>query len=184
MFGTCWQSVKRRYDRLAQDERGVTVIEFALLAFPFFAIVGAIMQTSLIFLSSQVLESAVQNASRTIRTGQVQAAGTTLDQFRTDICEGLFGLFPDCEGLHIRVNTITDFQSASVALPLSADCAAPCDWTEAESWTPGDGKVVTLVQVYYRYPVVLQLGALGMSNLGDGRRLMGSVAVFQNEPFS
>ena len=43
---------------------------------------------------------------------------------------------------------------------------------------------VVLVQVYYRYPIMVQLGPLGMSNMADGRRLIGSAAVFQNEPFS
>jgi hypothetical protein len=38
--------------------------------------------------------------------------------------------------------------------------------------------------VFYRYPVVIPLGPLGMADLGDGRKLMGSATVFQNEPFS
>jgi Flp pilus assembly protein TadG len=184
LYGKSWHRMKRQSRRLTRDERGVTAIEFALLALPFFGIVGAIMQTSVIFLSSQVLESAVQDAARTIRTGQVQAAGTTIEEFRADICGRLYGLFPDCAGLHIRVNTLADFQSADLQPPLDTDCEAPCDWTVGETWTPGNGKSVTLVQVYYRYPVAIRLGVLGMSNLGDGRRLMGSATVFQNEPFS
>lgn len=170
--------------RLARDESAVTAIEFSVLAFPFFAIIGAIMQTSVIFLASQVLESAVHDASRAIRTGQAQQANMTLEQFRTDVCARLFGLFPDCAGLHVRVNVVTNFQSATVAPPLPTPCVAPCNWSETETWVPGAGRSVVLVQVYYRFPVMVQLGPLGMSNMTDGRRLMGSAAVFQNEPFS
>jgi len=184
LFGKSWHRMKRQGRRLTRDERGVTAIEFGFLSLPFFAIIGAILQTSVIFLSSQVLESAVQDAARTIRTGQAQDAGATIDEFRADICGRLLGLFSDCDGLHIRVNTLTDFQSTDLEPPIDPDCEAPCDWTVPEAWTPGAGKAVTLVQVYYRYPVVVQLGVLGMSNLGDGRRLMGSATVFQNEPFS
>jgi len=184
LFGRCWQASKRHSRRWTRDESGVTAVEFALLALPFFSIVGAILQTSLIFLASQVLESAVYDTSRTIRTGQAQGAGMTIEGYRSAVCDRLFGLFPDCSGLHIRVSTVTDFQSANVAPPVASDCEAPCDWAENESWTPGGGKSVVLVQVYYRYPVVVQLGPLGMANMGDGRRLLGSATVFQNEPFS
>lgn len=184
MLGKPWREIKRKGRLLARHERGVTVVEFALLAPVFFAIIGAILQTSIIFLSSQVLESALHDASRAIRTGQAQAVGTSIEQFRADVCGRLYGLFPDCSGLHIRVNTITDFQSATVVPPVDSTCEAPCDWTVAESWSPGDSKSVVLVQIYYRYPVLLQLGPLGMSNLGDGSRLMGSITVFKNEPFS
>lgn len=184
LFGRCWQAAKRHSRRFKRDDRGVTVVEFALLALPFFSVVGAILQTSLVFLASQVLESAVHDSSRTIRTGQAQGANMTIEGYRSAVCDQLFGLFPDCSGLHIRVNTVTNFQSATVAPPVPADCVAPCDWTENESWTPGVGKSVVLVQVYYRYPVVVQLGPFGMANMGDGRRLLGSATVFQNEPFS
>lgn len=184
MFGNWGRTLHRQALRLRRDERAVTAVEFGLLALPFFAIIGAIMQTSVVFLSWQVLESAMNDASRAIRTGQVQENSVTLEQFRNDVCSRTFGLIPDCDGLHVRVNVITSFQSASVVPPLDTDCAAPCDWTEAETWGPGTGKSVVLVQIYYRYPIFVQLGPLGMSNMGDGRRLIGSATVFQNEPFS
>lgn len=184
MFTTALTVLSRHRRAFARDEAGATAVEFGLLALPFFSIIGAIMQTSVIFLASQVLESAVHDASRTIRTGQVQGAGMSLDAFRADICGRLYGLFPDCAGLHVRVSEVTDFQSARVVTPLELDCEAPCEWSEDEVFAPGAGKSVMLVQVFYRYPVVVQLGVLGMSNLGDGRRLMGSAAVFQNEPFT
>ncbi|MBJ3784644.1 TadE/TadG family type IV pilus assembly protein [Devosia sediminis] len=184
MSGNFGTFLLRQLRRLRRNEDGVTAIEFGLLALPFFGIIGAIMQTSLVFLASQVLESAVHDASRAIRTGQAQAAGTTLEQFRTDVCNRLYRLLPDCDGLHVRVNVVTNFESATVEPPLPQPCTAPCDWTESESFAPGTGRSVVLVQVYYRYPIVIQLGPLGLSNMADGRRLMGSVAVFQNEPFS
>lgn len=178
------KNLHRQLRRLARDDSAVTAIEFGVLAFPFFAVIGAIMQTSIIFLSSQVLESAVHDASRAIRTGQAQTSSMTVEGFRNSVCSRLFGLFPDCDGLHVRVNVVTNFQSATVAPPIPNPCTAPCNWSETESFVPGVGKSVVLVQVYYRYPVFVQLGPLGMSNMADGRRLMGSATVFQNEPFS
>ena len=71
----------RRRRGFARDDSGVTAIEFGLLALPFFSILGAILETSLVFLSGQVLESAVQDTSRLIRTGQAQVASVTAAQF-------------------------------------------------------------------------------------------------------
>ena len=79
---------------------------------PFFAIIGAILETALVFLASQVLDSAVQDASRLIRTGQAQAASFTIDDFRNSVCDKLFNLFT-CSNLQIRVTTVTNFTSAT-----------------------------------------------------------------------
>jgi Flp pilus assembly pilin Flp len=170
--------------RLLADESGVTAIEFGILALPFFSIIAAIMQTAVIFLSGQVLESALNDAARSVRTGQLQLSGGTIETFRESICDRLYGLFPDCEGLHIRLVEVDNFQSATVAPPVETDCDGPCEWTENETFTPGQGRSVILAQVHYRYPVLIPLGPVGMSNLPDGTHLMASVAVFQNEPFS
>jgi Flp pilus assembly protein TadG len=170
--------------RLARDEGGATAVEFGILALPFFSIVAAIMQTAMVFLASQVLESAVNDASRTIRTGQIQTAGGTIETFRTAVCDRLFGLFNNCDNLHIRVISTTQFQSATVVVPVDPVCEESCNWTIPQSFSPGVGRDVVLAQVFFRYPVIVQLGPFGMSNLGDGSRLLGAVTVFQNEPFS
>ncbi len=166
-----------------RDEVAATAVEFALLAFPFFLIVAAILQTSVVFLSTQILESAVHDATRSIRTGQTQKSSGTLETFRAQICDRLFGLYPDCSRLHLRVIEITNFESAGVVVPTDVTCTQNCDWTIPQIWLPGVGKSTVLVQAYYRYPITLQFGPLGMSNMADGSRLIGTATVFQNEPF-
>lgn len=181
----------------ARDESGVTAIEFGLLALPFFSILGAILETSLVFLSGQVLESAVQDASRLIRTGQAQEAAVTADGFKTLVCDRVFGLFRDCDNLHIEVDVIDAFSDVDVSAPVNWGCAPPgpgqtqaqasaacADWTRPESYTPGSGSSIVMVQVYYKWPVIVPFGGLGLSNLPDGRRVMGAATVFRNEPFT
>jgi Flp pilus assembly pilin Flp len=185
----------RNRSGFAADERGVTAVEFALLAMPFFTIIAGILQTSVIFLATQILESAVLDSARMIRTGQLQQSGRDLDDFRDEVCGRLFGMFPDCDGLHIRVQEVLgdQFANAEITAPIDRTCNTDeiepgeeivCDWTESEGWAPGLGERVVLVQVYYRYPVVISFGPLGMADLPDGTRLLGSAAVFKNEPFS
>jgi len=186
----------RRRRGFAHDESGVTAIEFGLLALPFFSILGAILETSLVFLSSQVLDSAVQDASRLLRTGQAQRAGITPAQFKTLVCDRLYGLFPDCDGLHIEIKVIARFQDVDMTPPVKWACDAPAagqtpaqaaadcaNWTRPEMFVPGVATNIVAVQVYYKWPVIVPFGGLGLSNLPDGRRLMGAATVFRNEPF-
>jgi len=173
---------KGKFAALLADERGATMVELAILAVPFFAIMGAIMETAVVFLASQFLDSAVQDASRLVLTGQAQAdAGFTLDSFRTSVCNELYGMF-DCSKLQIRVSTVDDFASAHPAPPL--DPKDPTKWTLEQSFLPGAGMQVVMVQVYYKWPVILNFGGFSLANSPDGTRLLGAVRVFANEPFS
>ncbi|HEY8595048.1 MAG TPA: TadE/TadG family type IV pilus assembly protein [Devosiaceae bacterium] len=165
-----------------RDERGVTLIEFALLAVPFFVLVGAMIETSLIFFAGQVLDSAVGDASRLIRTGQAQASSIGSSGFRTQVCDKLFGLF-NCNDLKIKVSTITDFNSASTALDLQPIDPNDGSWKFTETYQPGAGSSIVMVQAFYKWPALFDFAGLNLADQPDGSRLLGSVRVFRNEPF-
>jgi Flp pilus assembly protein TadG len=171
----------RRGKGLLADQRGTTAIEFAILAIPFFAIIGAILETSLVFLASQILDSAVQDASRLILTGQAQQHSYDLGKFRTAVCDHLYGLF-NCDDLRIRVSTVTDFASATTTAPL--DPSDPTHWTLVPTFQPGTGSSTVMVQVYYKWPTILNFGGFDLATSSDGTHLMGAVRVFENEPFT
>lgn len=176
----------RRRRGFARDERGATLVEFALLALPFFSIVGAILETSVVFLSGQVLESGVQDVSRLIRTGQAQGTIVTADDFKSRVCGRLYGLFPNCaDALHVEVQTVTDFSSASISAPVDWSCDEDdCeDWTRGDSYTAGAGSSIMMVQVYYKWPVIMSLGDMTLANLRGNKRLLGASTIFRNEPF-
>ncbi|MDB5622840.1 MAG: hypothetical protein JWR39_1403 [Devosia sp.] len=168
----------------ARNSRGAVAVEFGLLALPFFAIIAALLQTSLVFMSTQVLESAVQDAARLIRTGQAKQSSFDLARFRSEVCDRLYGLFPDCAGLHIRVSVVTNFATATTSPPVDRTCTDTCNWTVPSSFSPGTGSSIVLVQAYYQYPIVVDLGGLGLADLPGSKRLLGSTTVFRNEPFA
>lgn len=182
--------IRRRGRRFAGNQKGTTAIEFGLLAIPFFAIVGAILETSMVFFAGQVLDSSLQDATRLIRTGQAQNAGYTADNFRTQICNGLYGLF-DCSKLKIKVSTISTFSStgASISTPINPSCTDPSSdpnecWQVVESYNPGVGSSIVLVEAYYKWPVIVNFGGFNLINQPDGSRLLAAIRVFRNEPFS
>jgi hypothetical protein len=171
-----------RRKSLARDTRGATMVEFALLAPIFFGLIMAILETSVQYFAAQVLESGVHDASRTIRVGQAFHEKWTVDEYKDNICDRLFGLFGDCSEMHVNVRQIDNFQSANYSVPLDMSCERDCDWTEPEIWNTGVASSVMLVQVYYRYPSILHV-PFAANELADGRRLLSAATIFRNEPF-
>lgn len=165
--------------RFLKDERGVTAIEFGLLALPFFAIIGAILETALIFLASQVLDSAVHDSSRYIKTGQAHTANYTLASYRLAICDNLLGLF-DCDAVHIRVKEIANFTSATL---IPATNPVDGAWVLVEQYDHGSSASVIMIEAYYKWPIALNLFDFNLSNLPDNTRLLSTVRLFRNEPF-
>jgi Flp pilus assembly protein TadG len=180
----------RRWRAFCREDDGVTLIEFGILAIPFFTIIAAILETGLIFLAGQILDSAVQDASRSVRTGLAHSSSFDEDAFRAEICSGLYNLF-DCtagdnERLRINVAVVGDFSSAAATYPLATgeSCtSASCPWALASAYDDGDGSSVVMVRAYYKWPTIVNLAGFNFATLPDGSRLLGATRVFKNEPF-
>ena len=181
-----WRGFARAVRR---DEHGAVAIEFGLLALPFFAMIGAIMETAFYFMASQLLDSAVDHSVRLLRTGQAQTQAYTADTFRGTICDRLFDMF-DCSAdkLKIDVKTISSFSAADFSYPLQLstdpDHVGELIWkSNFNNYLPGSGSQIVSVKVYYKWPTLLDFLGFNLSNAGAGYRLMASVRVFRNEPF-
>ena len=184
------QTTVRRGRAFCRDERGATLIEFGFLAIPFFMVIVAILETALIFLAGQILDSAVNDSARLVRTGQAQTLEWNGDNFRGAICEGLYGLF-DCSNganarLRVSVAVVTDFSTATVGYPLEIgdECGEDgCDWKISSDYVPGTGADVVLVRAFYKWPTIADFFGFNFATLAGGDRLLGASRVFRNEPF-
>ena len=176
-----------RHRRLARGirgfgrrEDGATAVEFALIALPFFALIFATIETALAFFAGQALETAVINASRTIRTGEAQTQGLTAATFKDAVCAELTYLF-NCEaGLYIDVQTYTTFASISLSVPVDTNGNLK---TTGYSYTPGHGGNIVVVRAYYEWPVFVNKLGNNLATQPDGTHLLTATAAFQNEPF-
>ena len=81
--------------RFITSTRGTAGIEFGIVALPFFALMFAIIEVSLIYFGNVTLENGMNEAARLVRTGQLQASGGTIDDFKDAICENTFPLFAE-----------------------------------------------------------------------------------------
>ncbi len=182
---------------MARDDKGAVAIEFSILALPFFTIIFAILETAMTFFAQQLLESAVQDVSRFIQTGQAQAIGTDWDEsdFRTAMCDQLYGMFdcaiasdPTKSRMQVRISVVTSFSAATVTPPVSAACGpgaseAQCDWAITSAYNDGTRNQVILVQAYYKWPTIVSLPWFNLETQAGGNRLLSAVRVFRNEPF-
>jgi Flp pilus assembly protein TadG len=175
---------------LAEDERGTTAVEFAMISVPFLGLFLAIFQTGFLFFASESLESAVSDASRAIMTGEVQNASiTTAADFRDQlICNPtaprrrILPSFFDCSRLVIDVQQPTSFGSANMARNF---------YNSSTSFSPGGAGCVSVVRVAYPFPIFLPILTVnGQSTTGQvtynsmPTYIVQTAAVFRNEPFS
>ena len=167
-----------RLRRFRKEEKGVTAVEFALLAAPFFLLLFAIIETCLTFFANANMDSVVSQAGRMIRTGQAQTQGWGETDFVNYICDRMT-LISDCtSNLNVDVQTFPTFTSVVFAPLIDADGNV----VQNHRFEPGTAGDIVLVRAYYVWHVVSPT-AIGLSNVsGDGRLLVSSVA-FRNEPF-
>jgi Flp pilus assembly protein TadG len=174
--------------RFGKSPSGATAVEFALVAFPFFYVLGCVCETGLMLFTEYVIQNAVQESSRSVRTGQVtDSAGTlkvTAADFKTTLCTNVSTLI-DCAGkVTVYVNSAADFATlkTNMANPLAIGQKADGTWTTTV-FSPGGAKVAAGVVATYdwsfAFPFMNFLGNV-MSN--SKRRLYG-IAIFRNEPF-
>jgi Flp pilus assembly pilin Flp len=165
--------------RFGRDQKAATAVEFSLIALPFVALLFAILETALIFLAGQTLETGVADAARLIRTGQAQKDGLVGDTFKAAICAQA-GILMSCTGsLKVDVRHYDTFDSLTSPDPVDADGNLKDDFI----YDAGHGGDIVVVRAFYEWPTFSKLLGLNFSNLADGNHLLAATAAFKNEPF-
>lgn len=170
-------SITRSFVR---NKKGSTAVEFSLVAIPFIFLLIGIVETSLMFAGSSILQGATQQAARMIRTGQVQQSGEDPEEmFREVLCEHADTLL-DCTRIQYEVITMeggfTDFSEFPPEFNEDGDL-------EGRGFTPGGVNDVVLIRAIYRYPLMTPIMGNLMADGPDNTKLMISTVVMENEPY-
>ncbi|WP_109261152.1 TadE/TadG family type IV pilus assembly protein [Hyphobacterium indicum] len=162
-----------------KNRDGATAVEFALIAGPFFFFLMALIEVAAVFFAGTVIENAVLESARLIRTGQLQGGGGGAASFRTEVCDRI-EVIADCDQMVFEVAVFQDFDDVNPTPPIAEDGTLNGG---NMGFDPGRAGDIVLVRVYYSYPLILpdMFGSVG--NLPDNRRLIQSSTVFRNEPF-
>jgi Flp pilus assembly protein TadG len=165
--------------RFRRNHRGSAAVEFALVAPLFFGLLFAIIELSLVFFASQVLETATQDSSRMILTGQAQTAAYTQAQFKNLVCSKIVVMFDCVNGVSIDVQSYSAFSSVNIATPIDASK----NFVAPNNYLPGGPGDIVVVRVFYQWPLFVTGLGFNIANLSGSKRLLTATAAFQNEPY-
>ncbi|MCP3735144.1 pilus assembly protein [Sphingomonas sp. RP10(2022)] len=175
--------------RIAGDARGAVLVEFAIVAVPFIALMLAIIQTSLIYFAQETLETTVEAASRSIVTGKRQAAdaagkvaGMTqaqlAERFRRAGCTSM-PAFLSCSRLYVEVKNAGNWNDTPTALTFDANGKI----SNTFAYDLGSQGSVVVVRFMYLWP--LQGAPLfNLSNAPSGQRVLFATSVAKSEAYS
>ena len=161
--------------RFHTDENGATAVEFAMIAFPFFLLIFAIIEASLFFFAGQYLETAVDDTMRLFRTGQLDA-NTNEGEFRTALCDRIAVMF-ECDGIRTYVEVATQFEDLND--PLEPDPVT--GERPANQYVPGCSRCIMQITASYEWPIITNFAAPLATN--GNNALLNVVAVSRTEPY-
>jgi Flp pilus assembly protein TadG len=146
----------------------------------FFFLMFVIAETALIFVAEQVMDNAVSDAARLVRTGQAQKAAMSKEDFKAEVCARM-AVFVTCQSsaFYLDVKAYNSFAEVQMAKPLNADET----FQDEGAYVFGGAMQIVVVRAYYQWPTNKIFGSLSLANLANGKRMIGSFAAFRNEPF-
>jgi Flp pilus assembly protein TadG len=166
--------------RFSRARQGATAVEFAMIALPFLALVFATLELGMMFVMSTSMESGAQEASRTIRTGQLQTAAGSAAAYKASICDSLGWFAGDCQAnLYVDVRTFPTFAAVTAPPPVTNGVIDPSKLT----FQPGVACSIVLARAFYNW-TLLAPNLSGVSPLSGNQVLLTAAAAFRNEPYS
>lgn len=164
-------------NRWKREQDGVAAMEFAFLGIPFFMFIIGIIEVALMMANASIMEGAVYDAARQIRTGQVQQDGDPEAAFRAAICD--HAIIMDCDGFEYYVTTLNNFSDADENLPEFDEEGS----MEDQDFSAGGSGDVVLIRVSYLYEFMTPWIGEIFTDYPNNTRLMMSTVVLQTEPY-
>jgi Flp pilus assembly protein TadG len=157
--------------RLWRDQAGASLVEFALIALPFFILLYGSFELGFVYWANQELENAAGYGARLVRTGQVQAGGLDQAQLTTAICSKTAVLVGCTSKLRLDVRSAATLGEITAPVPVNGSGALknPGEFTYA----PGAANDVVLVTAFYQWPRLLS----------PSDPILRAASVGRNEPF-
>ncbi len=173
----------RRLRAFASADGGATAVEFALISIPFLALLFALFELGAMFMASTAIDAAVEQASRQIRTGQLQAgASNSAAGFKTLVCNSVSWISStDCQAnMSLDVRTFSSFSAISATTPVTNGAI---DQSQI-GFASGGSCDIVVVRAFYPWTLLTPALEPGLPNLGAGQRLLTATVAFRNENWS
>jgi Flp pilus assembly protein TadG len=171
----------------ASNQSGTTAIEFALVAFPFLAMVFGIINTGMFFYSVNSLDRGLEDSARRIRTGELQNSATpiTVGGYKTMLCAAASG-FIDCSKVEILIQSASSWGALGTQSCQTAGNLTPSTGTATTNLVnlTGTAGAHVLITACYKWEFAKQLPFLKLGSLSDGSALIQSTTAFKTEPYN
>lgn len=174
---------KKTFRTFLRDEKGVTAVEFALVAFPFLAFIFMIIELGLSFTAQQVLSYATEDISRQFYIGKFTAQNTTPEMVRDRICSRIKAIpLTDCTRLSINLDNYASFADVPVKNLITKNgyLGVPA------RISLGGPSTINQINVLYRWPVFTNILYFTNPAVKPDDRIIPlfATSTWQNEPYS
>ena len=174
------QRMARFAGRFYRSCKGAMAVEFALVAAPFFFLLFAIIEVTMVFFTSTALENATMDTARKIRTGELQTTGATGADFINQVCADMSGLVTCNGNVSADVRTFADFGDISTNKPIDQDGKLD---SGSFQFDPGNAGDIVLVRVFFTWQLNTPVIGTLFANMAGNKRLIVASAAFRNEPY-
>lgn len=174
----------RHMRRYKKNEDGSTAVEFALLALPFVLTVVAIIELAMYFATATILEGAVGDLSRAVRTGQIFDEGNIddMDELFTEIlCEKSY-IVTDCDSFQyevIQINSFGDAGDVDLVLDEDGNFADP-----QNDLNNLDAGCIGVIRILYPYQFITPFFGDVFATYPNRVRVIIATTVVKTEPFN
>jgi Flp pilus assembly protein TadG len=171
----------RALKRFASARSGSALVEFALVAIPFFLLTFGLAEVSMIGFAQTTLDHAIAETARGIRTGQVQTEDIGYSDLKQSLCDEINGIMGsmDCANLYLDVDEFESFSDAQNNNPVENGQFSGAGF----GFAPGAPNSIVVVRAYYRWEIITPLFESLFANVSTGERILSSTMMFRNEPF-
>ena len=173
---------RKTFRGFVRNEEGVTAVEFALVALPFFIFVFSVIELGVSFTAQQILSNATEDLSREFYTGRKKQENAKPDEIRAAICNKIqFMVTAGCPGLYINLDNYENFAEVPVKnlVTSTGHLGVP------SRINLGGPLTINQINVLYRRPVITNIMYLIDPKMKPEDNILPlfSTTTWQNEPF-
>ena len=172
--------------RFRRNDEGVTAVEFAGVALPFFMLLFGLIGVAFFYFVLTSIEKGMDQTSRLIRTGQAQKSGMTVKQFKDRICSEA-GSWIRCNNLQIFVKPYPSW--AAVQPEACVDASGnpksnPAPSGQMISVSSGGESEIVIVTACYKWDMPASIPFIDIDNMSNADAyMMQSTTAFRAEPY-
>jgi Flp pilus assembly protein TadG len=167
--------------RFLRDRRAGAAVEFALVLLPFLLVLMTMINSALVLLAGQVLQTAATGGGRLVLTGQAQNANYTAAQFKSQICATLTVMFNCANNLYVDVESFSSF--SSIVLPNVTNANGTVN-SGAFGYSPGNPGDIVVVRLIYQWPIIASGLTMGLASSANSTNTLVATTAFRNEPYT